>query len=408
MAISMNCTSGRSAACARTKYSGSILRLATLLAVPRRVNGFVDCSQSPDCTSLRRQVCNPEGVAPNACGDCWPGAYGFHGPSIAPCLAEGSCGMIFPDSPECNLVANVGIRVPFVIPYDKCVCDQDGSKWPTANGWCATIRFAQSYYRMFQCKSSTCGMSSCTEIASWSPMSRNLSLAGGYPCRIYGFDALMLSDGCAALSDMTGGNPSPSSFCGHAGTIAKVSSLGQDGQLAVPEKCQLAPQCPSNVLSTVRLEQTCCSGTAFSNALSAEGFDTKEQAPAFCDLGGPPPLLGRGTTTAGPTGACAVRTSAPGWRGCACMDSRGLPMEDKVCTVECVPPDCPLPDGGNIPTTPENWITAPVPRQPPGQTAGDVIRAAKAARAANDSSRTRSSFLVVTIQFACVVGLLVA
>jgi len=57
---------------------------------------------------------------------------------------------------------------------------------------------------------------------------------------------------------------------------------------------------------------------------------------------------------------CAVRTDAPGWTGCACMDRNGLPKEDRVCTVDCTRDECSAANGG-IPPTPERWKTSDIP-----------------------------------------------
>eukprot|EP00927_Polykrikos_kofoidii_P035085 TRINITY_DN29657_c0_g1_i1.p1 TRINITY_DN29657_c0_g1~~TRINITY_DN29657_c0_g1_i1.p1 ORF type:complete len:451 (+),score=59.47 TRINITY_DN29657_c0_g1_i1:189-1541(+) len=57
---------------------------------------------------------------------------------------------------------------------------------------------------------------------------------------------------------------------------------------------------------------------------------------------------------------CPVRTSGLGWTGCMCLDDWGLPVVDRICTVTCKAPDCPLEEGG-LPETPERWKTSQVP-----------------------------------------------
>merc|ERR1712060_285995 len=91
------------------------------------------------------------------------------------------------------------------------------------------------------------------------------------------------------------------------------------------------------------LAQSCCTGNQYSLIPG-----TFQQAPGFC----------AGVSDDG----CLVATVAPGWKGCACLDASGMPVTDHVCTVECVPPQCPLPYTGLDPT-PAEWVTSAVPKQ---------------------------------------------
>lgn len=219
--------------------------------------------------------------------------------------------------------------------------------WPTAPGMCAYLEVAyrkgSGMFSLKQCRSSTCEPEACTQLASWSPLQET------FTCAQRGTDSFMLSDGC----QVDGGvlpEKTMSALCPHPGMLAKLEP-GLD--VSYPIRCELAPRCPESVLGTISLEETCCLGYSYSHPLTEWGRNEEIPAPGFCSK--------QQTGIKGQFG-CNVRTKAAGWRGCACLDDHGLPEGDSVCTVECIPPACPLPDIGILPT-PEKWLTSQVPAQ---------------------------------------------
>jgi len=82
--------------------------------------------------------------------------------------------------------------------------------------------------------------------------------------------------------------------------------------------------------------------------------------------------------TASPGNDCSVRTFANGWRGCACLGLDSMPLEDRVCTVDCTLQGC-GDDGSGIPPTPERWRTSAVP--------GSLVTNDRSARVASSASQ---------------------
>mmetsp|Transcript_68714 Transcript_68714/g.119378 ORF Transcript_68714/g.119378 Transcript_68714/m.119378 type:complete len:390 (-) Transcript_68714:78-1247(-) len=306
-----------------------------------------DCSSSPNCTELRREDCNVHGTMSNVCGNCLEGMHGSLGPTNTKCLANASCALIFSGQKGCPETGSGSTKVPFVVPFDKCICDTDGLYWPTAPGMCAylevTMRRGTGMYALKQCRSSSCSPETCSQIAMWSP------IYDKFTCSIRGTDSYTLSDGCTVDGGFLPPN-TMSALCGHAALTAK---LPPGLAVSYPITCELAPRCPESVLGVTRLEETCCQGFTYSHPLTEWGRNEEIPAPGFCS---------KQQTGMKEEFGCQVRTSAPGWRGCACLDDQGLVEHDYVCTVECIPPDCPLPDGGVRPT-PEKWLTSQVPAQ---------------------------------------------
>lgn len=347
-----------------------------LLALPstRPAAGLVECGAAPNCSDGLRMPCNPNGVPPmtvdNVCGNCVSGNHGGAGPSNTKCLTNQSCVLVYPGQTGCPEEGS-SASVPFPVPFNRCQCDRDGLWWPTAANQCGiavvTDPTGSGFFSLFQCPDSTCTLEKCVEVAVWSPM------LATFPCQTVGADSFALSDSCTGLRGADGSRAPLSAFCGHNGVVAKAADDGVTVPL-LPIDCELAPQCPYSVLSTSRggggdrLEQSCCTGNPDSFIESEKGLSTREQAPAFCAgvaTGGGTNVLATADSVAG----CPVRTSAPGWKGCACVDDRGLVSGNRVCTVECIPPACPLPEDGVIPATPEQWLTSKVPHSQGPETA---------------------------------------
>jgi hypothetical protein len=310
----------------------------------RRASAFVECVNAPNCSDNLRKPCNTAGIVPNVCGDCDGGTHGAYGPANTKCLLNESCALIFPGQTGCP-AADQGSLKPFVVPFGRCTCDVGGLLWPTNPGACANLRVkmpsGSGIYTLEVCKTTTCEPSSCVTLAAWPPTVRP------FVCETRGVDSVLLDDGCVLLNSLIGGRSGMSSLCGHPGMQA-IDPKGREQQF--PPPCELAPKCPESVLGNTRLEQSCCDGNEYSHPLTAWGREHDTRAPGFCSVS---------ATSFG----CPVITSGPGWRGCACLDQDGVPENHRICTVECNPPDCPLPANGIIRATPEEWLTSQVPQE---------------------------------------------
>lgn len=335
-----------------------------------------NCASGAFCEAIGRQNCDP--ARGTACGSCTAGTEGSWGPANTRCLRSTSCAMIFPAQNGCPATDGSGTLSPLVVPFNKCVCDSAGRFWPTAPNMCATLVLDKpggtGIYTLRQCWAKNCDPKSCLDIGSWSPEMVNpatpaeWSKPKPFACGRWGSDSLALSNDCKLLDDMLPGQKPYDSLCGHPGMRAKKPIMGVP--IAHHEDCELAPKCPSSVLDKARLAESCCEGTDYSNPLEAWGKNVKVRAPGFCSMankvksamsptGASNPSLVAGIQANGQE--CLVRTEGPGWRGCSCLDERGLPDVRLICTVECEPPDCARPDGG-IPKTPEDWLTSEVPQ----------------------------------------------
>jgi len=272
------------------------------------------------------------------------------------CVANQSCALIFPGQSTCPVDGSAP-RLPFPIPFGRCTCDEDGKWWPTAENWCATVVVTDptgsGIYTLYQCPISTNATSRRVQsLRSWSPVEPD------YDCQQQGTDSYLLSDNCIGLRGGQAATPL-SSFCGHTGLIAQVADDG-DAVPVLPIPCELAPLCPNSVIHPSRtegrdrLDQSCCTGNPDSHYITQIGLDTSRQATSFCKS--------TSTASGGEPAGCPVRTTADGWRGCACLDERGQVNSEQTCTVECTPPECPLPESGVIPPTPERWLTSEVPK----------------------------------------------
>mmetsp|Transcript_43744 Transcript_43744/g.81623 ORF Transcript_43744/g.81623 Transcript_43744/m.81623 type:complete len:411 (+) Transcript_43744:38-1270(+) len=318
--------------------------------------GLVDCSRSPDCSLLRRQPCSERGSISNACGDCLPGTWGGPGPLNTACLSAQSCAAVYPGEDTCNFVPDDGMAVPFIFPFGRCVCDVgDGRLWPTAPGRCAKVSLhlerGLGQYEVSQCSSRTCEPGSCTPLALWTPAlaqtMENISL----PCQTSGADAVQLLDDCSLITSRL----TPSALCGHSGFTATSTIFDALGD--TPVDCELGPSCPASVLDTTRLAQSCCFGTLWSHKLDTNGQDVGEPAPGFCQMVWE--AAKNGSNASAKPSECTVKTSGPGWTGCACLDDRGFLQEGKTCSVSCEMPGCDLPPDGIRPV-PSSWMSSEV------------------------------------------------
>jgi hypothetical protein len=307
----------------------------------------------------------------NVCWDCLPGGYfGAYGPMNTKCLSDESCALIYPGQAGCPK-QDAGSTIPFVVPFGTCACDQGGEWWPTSPNYCAkmevTLPHGTGEYALYQCKDANCSADSCTFMAVWSP---SMQVTTSYSCQLQGENAVMLSDGCTVVDPRAGGPLPLTAWCPHVGTIPNKSmgyaSHASVDQLAaqLPLECELAPKCPESVLSDSRLAQSCCFGTAYSHDYDENGVVNKEvRAMPFCYNASGDVINGTHNEPYGLANSdCPVLSSAPGWRGCACLDIHGYRVASKTCTVECTAPDCPLPEGGVKPT-PDEWVTSAVPDQ---------------------------------------------
>lgn len=273
------------------------------------------------------------------------------------CLSNASCALVYSDQKGCPGDTSSSPRLPFIVPMQRCVCDVNGDYWPTAPGSCAKLKVTMpdgsSLFTLLRCSTTACEDSSCVELMSWAPQE--------YPftCKSYGTDSFVIRDVCTATQGTAaskGGAPM-GALCGHPGEIPRP--VTRESPLTFPVTCDLAPKCPESVLGDTRLEQTCCFGTELSHPLQQGGApNTKLQAPGFCQ----PPIPTTDPNASEVKTDCLVRSSAPGWKGCACLSEYGYPRPDRVCTVSCEPPHCPLPRSG-IPDTPPKWQTSTVPKQ---------------------------------------------
>lgn len=164
---------------------------------------LTDCSRAPNCTHLHRQPCDPNITTSfwaNACGDCLEGSYGSKGPMNSACLSQKSCALIYPSQDSCD-IGDAETYKPLVVPVEQCTCDHHGEVWATASDRCALVRATEltglGRFVLYQCGDSSCDVSSCTELARWSPM------RVPYGCKHLGTDAFVLSDDCSAMSSMT-------------------------------------------------------------------------------------------------------------------------------------------------------------------------------------------------------------
>eukprot|EP00928_Gymnodinium_smaydae_P083343 TRINITY_DN6657_c1_g1_i1.p1 TRINITY_DN6657_c1_g1~~TRINITY_DN6657_c1_g1_i1.p1 ORF type:complete len:398 (+),score=74.26 TRINITY_DN6657_c1_g1_i1:75-1268(+) len=321
-----------------------------------------DCSKAPNCTALGRLPCNPANPekVDNACGNCMMAMHGGVGPANTQCLKELSCGMLYAGQNDCGASAG-GATIPFLVPFDKCVCDRNGQFWNTAPDRCAIMKThlpnGTGIFRMYMCPTlADCATPerSCSVLADWKP--KELP----YPCHAKGPDSFSLSNGCELKDNATQRLLPFSAWCEHAGMVAKARDIPKGGVPTLPLQCELAPRCPESVLGTSRLEQSCCAGNEYSHTLGEWGGKTGEAAPGFC-RNAPRHDSRTGNPNASDL-SCPVQTAALGWTGCACLDDRGLPYDDFVCSVDCVPPLCPLPPDGIAPT-PTRWLTSLVPLQ---------------------------------------------
>ncbi|CAJ1363907.1 unnamed protein product [Effrenium voratum] len=333
---------------------------------------LVDCSRSPNCTALRRQPCSERGSIANACGHCLPGTQGGDGPMNTVCLSKTACSAIYPGEDTCNFAASNGVGVPFPVPFGRCVCDDgSGRFWPTAPGKCArvVIKFAAGIgeYEVQQCSRGcddaatfVClfdwmrlAEATCAPLALWPP---NISQSHYndvlFQCKLAGEDSVQLLDNCDDVTSQL----TPSSFCGHTGFTATSSIYDALGDL--PVDCELAPRCPASVLETTRLEQSCCFGTPWSMKLDSLGQELDQSASGFCQMVMQADL-NESNSSVTSSFDCLVKTSAPGWSGCACLDSSGFLQAGRTCTVKCEQPDCNLPEDGIRPV-PTGWLSSEV------------------------------------------------
>eukprot|EP00442_Polarella_glacialis_P027398 CAMPEP_0115048688 /NCGR_PEP_ID=MMETSP0227-20121206/733_1 /TAXON_ID=89957 /ORGANISM="Polarella glacialis, Strain CCMP 1383" /LENGTH=410 /DNA_ID=CAMNT_0002432191 /DNA_START=78 /DNA_END=1310 /DNA_ORIENTATION=- len=362
-------------------FGALVLGALCFSVAPQRTLAKVNCSSSPDCAQLRREPCSVEGIVPNACGNCLLGTFGGLGPTNTVCMSSVSCAAILPGEDTCIYAAGSGQGTPFIIPFGRCVCDDgNGRYWPTSAGKCAQVAITLStgagLFEVQQCSTTTCEPASCQPLATWAP--------GRYPivskdnvsfnCKASGEDQIMLMDDCEPILS----RQTLSALCGHAGFVATSGVFDALGN--APVDCVLASSCPASVLVNSRMQQSCCTGTMWSNTVLANGQVSDKQAPGFC-----PMVIGKAneaaaaaaaatrspgnksnvTTTAGPSPVpyeCLVRTIAAGWTGCSCMDSAGFADVGLSCSVTCEPPLCPLPAGG-IPPVPQIWKSSEISAQ---------------------------------------------
>lgn len=318
------------------------------------VGALVDCSRSPDCAALRRQSCSERAAVPNTCGACLPGTWGGDGPMNAVCLSRTACAAIYPGEESCKLAPAGDLSVPFLIPFGRCVCDDgSGRLWPSGPGMCARvfIKFPTGIglYEVQQC-SSRCDAATCTTLAIWSPNLTQTSSNTSFPCVAEGVDSVQLMDDCLEMTDQL----PASAMCGHVGFTATSTIFDALGD--APVDCELAPSCPASVLETTRLEQSCCFGTHWSLKLDANGEATNETAPGFCQM------VAHSSEANGSSNEqfeCIVKTAAPGWNGCACLDTRGFNRAGHTCTTACEAPGCNLPPDGIRPV-PSAWLSSEV------------------------------------------------
>eukprot|EP00933_Yihiella_yeosuensis_P051222 TRINITY_DN49094_c0_g1_i1.p1 TRINITY_DN49094_c0_g1~~TRINITY_DN49094_c0_g1_i1.p1 ORF type:complete len:454 (+),score=36.91 TRINITY_DN49094_c0_g1_i1:86-1363(+) len=333
-----------------------------------------NCTASPNCAAMRRKPCDLQGIIPNVCGDCLPGTFGGKGPRNTVCLSNESCAAIFPGEETCVHLAGSGQGRPFIVPFSRrCVCDDgSGLQWPTAPGMCAKLRIklpiASALIEVLKCNTRTCQDDSCVPIATYNPVNYVEPFYGqNFSCRKQGEDHIQLQDNCA---EFTRRQPN-SALCGHAGFQATSTVFGALG--LAPVDCELAPKCPQSVLQGTRQAESCCKGTMWSRQIQRVGEEAAPQAPGFCFMvqkqaasvssGGNVSNSSNVSTTPAPTPApyeCLVRTSAPGWTGCSCLDAFGFTDADKMCSLTCEPPHCQLPAGGIRPVPPD-WVSTQVP-----------------------------------------------
>lgn len=224
--------------------------------------------------------------------------------------------------------------------------------------------YGTGYFSVFKCDNPNCTKESCRLLTRWSP---SLSYSPSYTCLSESEDSVLLSDGCDVRDPRTNLPMPMNVWCSHTGTVAQ--SIGfTTGSLALelPLDCELAPMCPESVLADSRLAQSCCYGSEHSHPYEEYGVNREEKAQPFCFNVSGTAVYFNGTISGGECVEGAVITSAPGWRGCACLDPYGY--RGKVCTVDCKPPDCPMPKAG-IKPTPDKWLTSVVSNQlqPGGQ-----------------------------------------
>jgi len=323
--------------------------LAAAVVAPSPTAALHDCSHTPNCTERRRLPCDPAGEAASCCGDCVDGAHGANGPMNSVCLSNASCVAVFPGQDGCPSATGSGTHTPFLVPFGACSCDDgEGRLWPTARGMCAmvevTMRKGVGLFVLRQCRGPTCEPASCTHLATWWP-----SEYPSFSCRKRGTDSFVLSDDCA-VETVTLPGDARSSLCGHPGFIADPKETVPDGKFHAV-RCELAPKCPASVLGFTRPEESCCVGHPYTYPITEWGINKEISAPGFCSRDFYGDELG-----------CAVRTVGPGWSGCACIDRDGSPLGNRVCTIDCRPPGCQLPDNGIRPT-PKEWLTSQLPNQ---------------------------------------------
>jgi len=346
------------------KAPNAVLVALTALAAPHTTHS-VKCDAALKCSEKHRENCDD--FFPNACGNCIAGMIGGDGPLNTVCIGNASCALIYPGQTGCS-TASSSPKVPFVVHFGRCVCDTAGRQWPTAPGMCSKVDVdrASGKISLHLCKAASasrpaCEPASCSRLAEWLP--------GTDSCKWRGSDAFLLSDECTVLDSILPVEVGPSPLCGHDGLLARLDGTLAENEPAAkhlaerPLVCELAPRCPESVQGKTRLDQSCCYGTPTSHPLTEWGKNVNLQAPGFCSvLPTQPPPVQNSTSRAseahpGPSQVCAVRVAAPGWQGCACLGPRGIPIAGRVCTVDCVPPDCPLPPGGIAPPLQE-WLTS--------------------------------------------------
>lgn len=287
-------------------------------------SALVSCEDSPNCTKLHRVDCDRRAAVPNSCGDCEPGYVGLRGPTNMPCVANRSCALVYPGQVGCPAAEHP--NRPFVVPYGDCVCDQGGRHWKTAPDWCSSLKLnTNGLFELKLCRSCNGGDGvECIPLATW-------SADKSFDCATRGADSFIFRDGCPESWD-------PTDICGHPALTVEFNRRA-DG-------CLLSPKCPESVLPS-NLAESCCFGTYLSHPLTEWSYNPEEHAPGFC--GGPPPHE---------QGKCGVLVKAPGWSGCHCLNP--FRSDQRACTIECTPPDCPLPEEGLRPT-PNSWLTSEVP-----------------------------------------------
>lgn len=211
-------------------------------------------------------------------------------------------------------------------------------------------------YEVQMCTSSNCEPETCGPLATWEHALDQTSENVSFDCFQKGEDAVQILDDCEELTR----RQTPSALCGHSGFTAVSTVFDALGTL--PIDCDLAPRCPASVLPS-RLQESCCLGSLWSRQMVEAGQEDKP-APGFCQMVRPVEEAdgnvsnsSNSTTTAAPD--CLVRTVAPGWSGCACVDSFGQPQAGQTCTLSCEEPGCALPVEG-IPPVPTEWQSTEV------------------------------------------------